>query len=181
MSELYRGKYRIPSSRLKMLNYGDAGMYFVTICTANRECFFGDIIEAQCIISLTDTSGSRMQLSKLGKAVESEWLKTAEIRRDMNLELAEYIVMPNHFHGIIIIGANVYNTPKQNVPVGEIADDSAKNRFAPQSKNLASIADLNRRLQPMPGITISFLIGNPVSMTISFLQMKNISRSQIIS
>lgn len=50
-----------------------------------------------------------MNLSGIGKIVETEWLKTIDIRRDMNLELCEFVVMPNHFHGVIIINENEYN------------------------------------------------------------------------
>jgi hypothetical protein len=45
--EKYMGKYRIDSARLKNWDYGSAGYYFVTICTDERECFFGKIIETQ--------------------------------------------------------------------------------------------------------------------------------------
>ena len=58
----------------------------------------------------------------------------------MNLESGEFVVMPNHIHGIIIIGANEYNTPRTNAD--ERRDTMhcvSTNQFAPQSKNLASI------------------------------------------
>ena len=42
--EKYHGKYRIESARLKNWDYGSPGFYFITICTKNRECFFGDIV-----------------------------------------------------------------------------------------------------------------------------------------
>lgn len=50
-----------------------------------------------------------MELSEIGQIVKSEWLKTFEIRPDMNLDMGEYIIMPNHFHAIIGIGDNQYN------------------------------------------------------------------------
>lgn len=51
-----------------------------------------------------------MFLNDIGKMVESEWLKSFELRPDMNLYMGEYQVMPNHFHGIVGIGENRYNT-----------------------------------------------------------------------
>ena len=45
-----------------------------------------------------------MQFSELGKIAETEWIKTVELRPDMNLELGEFVIMPNHMHGIILIG-----------------------------------------------------------------------------
>ena len=44
-----------------------------------------------------------------GNIVESEWVKSPDIRPDMNLELGVFVVMPNHFHGIVTIGKNEYN------------------------------------------------------------------------
>lgn len=114
MDEKYKNKYRIKSARLPNWDYGSNGMYFITICTQNQEHFFGDIV------------GGEMQLKEIGEMVETEWLKTFEMRKDMNLQIGEFVVMPNHFHAIIMIGDNEYNT-------------QTKNKFGPQSKNLASI------------------------------------------
>ena len=130
MPELFQNKYRISSSRLGTWDYASEGMYFVTICTAYRVCYFGDIGHP----------------TEIGKIAETEWIKTLELRPDMNIEMGEFVVMPNHFHGIIIIGANEYN--------GDIAGGNGRdamhrvstcdtfadgNKFGPQSKNLASI------------------------------------------
>lgn len=120
----YQNKYRIPSARLQNWDYGAMGAYFVTICTQNREHFFGDIVETHSNASVQ----KEMILNDLGKKVEEEWLKTIELRPDMNLELGNFVVMPNHFHGILIIGENEFNL-----------DTSKINQFGPQSKNLGAI------------------------------------------
>lgn len=60
----------------------------------------------------------------------------------MNLELGEFVVMPNHIHGIIMIGSNEYNSQRRDAMhcVSTNANDTEyKNQFAPQSKNLSSI------------------------------------------
>ena len=119
MAEKYQNKYRITSARLKNWDYASCAAYFITICTANREHFLGQII------------GGKMNLSVLGSVVEQEWIKTIEIRPDMNLSLGEYVIMPNHFHSIIFIGENEFNTHTNTNNTG--------NAFGPQSKNLASI------------------------------------------
>ncbi len=98
--EKYKNKYRIQPARLQHWNYGNNAAYFVTICTQNQQCYFGKIVD------------NVMQLSKIGQIANNEWLKTVKIRPDMNLILDEFVVMPNHFHGIIIIGENEYNTPR---------------------------------------------------------------------
>jgi len=146
MAELFSNKYRIPTARLQNWNYANEAMYFVTICTQNRENYFGEIVipanvETQCIASLQPT--------EIGKIAHDEWFKTPELRHDMNLELGEFVVMPNHIHGIIIIGANEYNTQRETqrrdamhgVSTTETNNGNSeyKNQFAPQSKNLASI------------------------------------------
>jgi REP element-mobilizing transposase RayT len=132
MNDLFQNKYRISSARLQSWNYANAGMYFITICTKNRECYFGGMVEAQCIASLPPT----LQPTEIGKIAETEWFKTLELRPDMNLELGEFIVMPNHIHGIILIGENEYNSRRDAM---HGVSTEYKNQFAPQSKNIASI------------------------------------------
>lgn len=155
MTDKYQNKYRIASARLKNWNYASSASYFITICTANREHYFGEIIE------------QKMNLSVLGNIVEQEWIKTIALRPDMNLSLGEFVVMPNHFHGIIFIGENEFNgknatfghncdcynccngrdamhgvsTENHGVPTENhgINTNKTGNKFGPQSKNLASI------------------------------------------
>ena len=145
MSILFNNKYRVPTARLQNWNYANEAMYFITICTKNKENYFGKIVletdcvetqsvETQCIASLQPT--------EIGQIAHSEWYKTIELRPDMNLELGEFVVMPNHIHGIIIIGENEYNTQRRDAMhrVSTNANDIAyKNQFAPQYKNLSSI------------------------------------------
>lgn len=86
---LFRGKFRIESTRLKGYDYASPGAYFVTICTKNRERSFGMI------------DVGKMHLSELGKVAESMW---REIPYHFpHAEIDEFVVMPNHVHGIIWI------------------------------------------------------------------------------
>ena len=79
------------SIRLKGWDYRSPGWYFVTVCTQNRECLFGDI------------KNGAMQINPAGKIIEKEWQDLAS-RFDF-MELDEYIIMPNHIHAILeIIG-----------------------------------------------------------------------------
>jgi REP element-mobilizing transposase RayT len=136
MSEKFKGKYRGQTFRLQTWDYSSEGLYFVTICTFDREHFFGEI------------KNGKMVLSEIGEIVASEWVKTPDIRPDMNLELGEFVVMPNHFHAVIYIGSNKYNdgsvdncncrVPMHCDPTITVINPS-KNKFGPQSKNLASI------------------------------------------
>jgi REP element-mobilizing transposase RayT len=81
--------HRRRTVRLQGYDYSQAGAYFITLCTQGRECLFGDIADRQ------------MRLNDAGKIVAEEWMKTAEMRDEV--ELDEWMVMPNHFHGIIVI------------------------------------------------------------------------------
>ena len=85
----YRDQYRIESIRLPGWDYTSAAHYFVTLCTKNQQCFFGDVVECM------------MHLSPIGEIVAEEWQKTPMIRRYVMLDL--WVVMPNHLHGIIIL------------------------------------------------------------------------------
>ncbi|MGQ1911250.1 transposase [Marinifilum sp. RC60d5] len=130
MSEKFQGKYRIKSARLENWDYSENAAYFITICTQNRESYFGDL------------SKGKMILSEIGEIVDAECLKTFEMRPDMNLMMDAYVVMPNHFHGIVTIGDNPYNTElvvKHRDAMHCASTDTTKNKFGPQSKNLASI------------------------------------------
>jgi REP element-mobilizing transposase RayT len=100
MSDLFKNKYRIPSARLQTYNYARQGMYFVTICTKFMKHYFGKIITDR------QTKTAKLEPTQIGKIAESEWYKSLEMRPDMNLDIGEFIVMPNHIHGIIIIGKN---------------------------------------------------------------------------
>jgi len=93
------------SIRLKGYDYTLAGFYFITICTHQRQSLFGEIIDGE------------MRLNSLGRIVQDEWTKTAVIRPE--IELGEFVIMPNHIHGIIIIHESVGaygHTPLQNDP-----------------------------------------------------------------
>ena len=96
MDNLFNNKYRIPSARLQSWNYANEGMYFITICTKNRINYFGEI-------GANGLDGPTLQPTEIGKIAHSQWYKSVELRPDMNLELGEFVVMPNHTHGILII------------------------------------------------------------------------------
>jgi REP element-mobilizing transposase RayT len=85
----FKNKYLIESNRLKEWDYSTPWWYYVTICTKNFKCWFGEV------------KNGKMILNDLGKIVEEEWLKTKEIRTSVDLDY--YVIMPNHFHGIAII------------------------------------------------------------------------------
>jgi REP element-mobilizing transposase RayT len=93
----FQNKYRIQSARLQNWDYGSNGAYFITICTQNREHFFGEIIGNN---SSSNTEKS-MRLNEIGLFAEKYW---KEIPKQFPyVELGNFVVMPNHTHGILII------------------------------------------------------------------------------
>ena len=85
-------KHHRRSIRLAGYDYSQAGLYFNTICIQQRKCLLANIV------------GESLVLNEAGKMVEMEWLALSE--RFPAIRLHEYIVMPNHFHGIIeIVGS----------------------------------------------------------------------------
>lgn len=81
--------WRRRSIRLQGYDYAEVGAYFVTICTHGRTCLLGDIADGA------------MRLNAYGQVVNEEWAYT-ELARS-NVILDAYVVMPNHFHGILLI------------------------------------------------------------------------------
>ncbi len=79
------------SIRLKGYDYTQPGAYFITLCTQNREHLFGTVIEGE------------MRLNAWGKIAREEWFTTARLRPYVRLDEREFVVMPNHVHGIIWI------------------------------------------------------------------------------
>lgn len=96
--------HRRRSIRLKGYDYSQPGAYFITICAQDRACIFGEIVDGQ------------MRLSPAGEIVREEWYKTAAIRP--NVELDEFVVMPNHIHGIILIN-DIGRDTSRRVPTME--------------------------------------------------------------
>lgn len=93
----FQNKYRIQSARLQNWDYGSNGAYFITICTQNREHFFSEIIGNN---SSSNTEKS-MQLNEIGLLAKKYWLEIP--KQFPYVELGNFVVMPNHTHGILII------------------------------------------------------------------------------
>ncbi len=82
-------KHHRRSIRLKGYDYSRAGAYFITICTRNRECLFGDIVDGA------------MVLNAAGRMIDAVWNAIPEYYPCV--DIGTFQIMPNHIHGIIII------------------------------------------------------------------------------
>ncbi len=96
-------KHDRKSIRLQGYDYASAGAYFITICTHQRQCLFGEVIKGV------------MELSNYGTIAATEWARSTDIRQE--IELGEWIVMPNHFHGIVFIRPTVEERTQSPAPL----------------------------------------------------------------
>lgn len=146
MNNKFNGKYRIESARRQKWDYRwDAG-YFITICTKNRQHFFGEI------------NDGRIQLSHQGILADVFWHEIPNHSKSVLLD--EFVVMPNHIHGILIlqngnpppdyfdvfdfnsIGKNGFGAGRDRAcPVSTMPENNellGKNRFQNPGKNSVS-------------------------------------------
>ncbi len=125
----YKDKYRIPSARYPNWNYAKDGAYFITICTKNRTHFFGECVD------------EKMTLSTVGAIIQGFWYEIPKY--SPHVELGEFIVMPNHIHGVLILSSNQVETLHRNVYEGEKGNEPNKNEFfqkiSPKSGSVSTI------------------------------------------
>ena len=126
---LYQNKFKIKSVRLNNYDYSQNGYYFITICTKDKELFFGDVIDEKVV------------LNKVGSIAYQHW---EEIPKHFdNVLLDEYIIMPNHLHGIIVIcgGDAVVETRHASSLRGKkyIGQHPQMSKISPQAKSLPVI------------------------------------------
>ena len=128
------------SIRLTGHDYSQSGLYFITLCTVDRTCMFGNVVEG------------KMQLNDIGQLVEQEWLNTINIRHN-DVRLHNYIVMPNHFHAIIEIRRGESHSPQshssqpnsphshspQTINGGNINENDSQQRMKSPSQTVGAI------------------------------------------
>jgi putative transposase len=103
------------SIRLKWYDYASPGAYFVTLCTQGHRCLFGEVVDG--LVDLNDA----------GWMVERWWNELP--RKFSSIQIDTFVVMPNHFHGIIVIvggnvqdrhGAHTQVRPYERVGLGRV-------------------------------------------------------------
>lgn len=111
---LFKNKYRIESARMLTWDYAGDGLYFITICTKNRELFFGEC------------SNNKMKLSTTGAIVQGFWYDIPN--HFNNVSLGEFVVMPNHIHGVL------------SIQKPHVVAELPQNKLNPQNEFFRSIA-----------------------------------------
>jgi len=99
------------SIRLKGYEYSQAGAYFVTVCTQNRECLLGEIVDGE------------MRLNDAGRMIQRIWHEIPV--HYSGVEVDAFVVMPNHIHGVVIL---VGAAPRGRPDVGNAASDTGQAR-----------------------------------------------------
>lgn len=98
--EKFQNRYRIPSARASWHTYG-GGAYFVTICTAHREHYFGEIADGE------------MHLAAIGQFVASNLHNVSVHYQYAGIPL--FVIMPNHLHAIVFIDGNKIPSTRRDV------------------------------------------------------------------
>ena len=150
MSEKFKGKYRNESARLQTWDYGSDGAYFITICTQDKEHFFGEIKNGQ------------MRVSPAGAIAFVFWNEIKN--RAKNIELGEFVVMPNHVHGILILdGNNDGSTHVGTRPALSLPPETppiVRTTHALSQPNALSLPPGQSRFQNQGKNTISSIVGS---------------------
>ena len=87
--------------RLKEYDYSSEGYYFITICTRNKHCIFGDVINEHVV------------LNEYGEIAENEIEEIATHYN--NVEIVNYVVMPNHIHMVVVINPTERINPAERI------------------------------------------------------------------
>ena len=87
--KFHSNRWSRSSIRLRGYDYTKAGVYFVTLCTFESECLFGEVVDGE------------MLLSEAGEIARRCWMRIPE--HFANVDLDEFQIMPNHVHGIVVL------------------------------------------------------------------------------
>ena len=104
---LFKGTHRVASARMRDWDYSAPAPYYVTVCTKDKRCVFGDIMEIE------EEPGAKICLSAAGRIVEKCWQEIPAHYPTVLLDTVQ--VMPNHLHGILEI-----QTQRKGITLGVI-------------------------------------------------------------
>jgi putative transposase len=113
-------KHHRRSIRLSGYDYTQIGAHFTTICTYQKQCWFGDVVNGE------------MQHNQLGVIVHTFW--QAIPRRSSHIELDAFVVMPNHLHGILIITDARATQPQSFASLDNFIDLPLQNTNTPTTE-----------------------------------------------
>jgi len=150
-------KHHRRSIRLQGYDYSQPGIYFITLCTQNHECLFGEILNGE------------MRLNEFGKMTQQCWLEIPH--HFPHVKLDEFVIMPDHIHGIIILN---------DIVGAKNFSPQPSNNFSPQPSNNFSPQPMSTPQQNItpfrsPSKTIGSIIrGFKIGVTKGFRQNTDI-------
>ena len=149
----FQNFYRVDSVRAKWHDY-DGGTYFVTICTYNRERFFGDIVEVD--------GSNQLLLSEIGRYA----CKTIEEASKHNpyVVIPSFVVMPNHIHLIAVVDMSLVETVHAPSQTNTVQTNRWKNKVV--DEKMQAISKRKNKL--------SFLVGSIKSNITRYANQKGI-------
>jgi len=118
----FKNKYRIKSSRLQTWDYRWKGSYFITICTHNKNQYFGKI------------SDGKMLLSPTGVLADVFWYEIKN--HTLNIKLGEYVVMPNHVHGILLLDKDTNN---DSISLNNVKQNEKMESISPKKGSISAV------------------------------------------
>ena len=133
-------KHNRHSIRLQGYDYAQPGAYFITIVAHDRQCLFGEI------------ENGEMRINECGKMAQQCWLDIPN--HFPQTQLDEYIIMPDHIHGIIIINDSPIVGAKKFSP-----NNMETNDFSPQTPQRSNIAPFRSPSQTIGSVVRGFKIG----------------------
>lgn len=164
------------SIRLRKYDYAKEGLYFITLCTNHHECLFGEI------------ENGVMRLNEFGQIAEKEWVKSAFIRNEIEIDC--FVIMPNHIHGIVFlnehcrgdrpVAQNDIDEPLIFSPFGNLPDvtgnitDNISDRGDQPVAPTANAADLFRPKGPKSKSIGSFIAGYKSTVTLQINLMRKL-------
>ncbi len=147
--------------RLRNFDYSSAGAYFITICTKDRECFFGNIVGTQHVVTF----------SAIGK-IANEYLNDIP-NHFPHMEMDEFIVMPNHVHCILVLNEKSIGDDvgaSHGMPLPNTDDNVGSHHVG--TRHGVSLRDDNeivRASHVMPQQPITNQFGKPVRGSVSVI------------
>jgi len=169
MADKFQNKYRTPSIRQQNWDYRLSGIYFITICTKNREHYFGKIVN------------DSMVLSHVGVFTDILWYEIKTHTK--NIELGEFVVMPNHIHGIFILN-KLYKNDRimKNVNLNGNGDDGGGgDGDNVETGHALSLQPTNPLQLPQPLPQTQSITPSQPTETISQRRFQNIGKNSVSS
>jgi len=127
----FKQKYRVPSARANWHDY-NGGMYYVTICTKDREHYFGEITDGV------------MHLSEMGIYAEEQFRNVQQ--HYLYAKIPSFVVMPNHIHCVVIINNATIEGERRNRWKNKIIDKNMQNVSLHRGKLSTTVGGLKRAI-----------------------------------